>query len=30
VSAQTGNKISTAQATSFITQAQDIEAALTC
>jgi hypothetical protein len=30
VDAQTGKKISTAQAASFITQAQDIEAALGC
>jgi hypothetical protein len=30
VNAQTGKKISTAQATSFITQAQDIEVALGC
>ena len=30
VNAQTGKKISTAQAASFITQAQDIEAALGC
>jgi hypothetical protein len=30
VNAQTGKKISTAQAASFITQAQNIEAALGC
>ena len=30
VNAQTGKKIKTAQAASFITQAQDIEAALGC
>jgi hypothetical protein len=30
VNAQTGKKISTARAASFISQAQDIEAALAC